>query len=135
MTPKRPITETFHGVTVVDDYRWLEDDKAPEVKAWVGKQNALTRKYLDSIPQRPEIARRVEKLLAEKTVSRYDFQYRGGRVFAQRNAPPKNQSALVVLPRNLDVAKERVVLDPTCSTQRAERQSTFTRLRTTASTS
>ena len=112
MTPKRPITETFHGVTVVDDYRWLEDDKAPEVKAWVGKQNALTRKYLDSIPQRPEIARRVEKLLAEKTVSRYDFQYRGGRVFAQRNAPPKNQSALVVLPSNLDVAKERVVLDP-----------------------
>ena len=112
MTPKRPVTETFHGVAVVDDYRWLEDDKAPEVKAWVGKQNALTRQYLDSIPQRPEIARRVGKLLGEKTVSRYDFQYRGGRIFAQRNAPPKNQSALVVLPRNLDVAQERVVLDP-----------------------
>lgn len=109
---KRPVTETFHGVAVVDDYRWLEDNKAPEVKAWVGRQNALTRNYLDSISQRPEIERRVEKLLAEKTVSRYDFQYRGGRVFAQRNAPPKNQSALVVLPRNLDVAKERVVLDP-----------------------
>ena len=112
LTSKRPVTDTFHGVAVVDDYRWLEDDKAAEVKAWVGKQNALTRKYLDSISQRPEIARRVEKLLAEKTVSRYDFQYRGGRVFAQRNAPPKNQSALVLLPRNLDVAQERTVLDP-----------------------
>ena len=134
MTPKRPITETFHGVTVVDD-RWLEDDKAPEVKAWVGKQNTLTRKYLDSIPQRPEIARRVEKLLAEKTVSRYDFQYRGGRVFAQRNAPPKNQSALVVLPRNLDVAKERVVLDPNVLDPKGRTTIDFTRLRTTASTS
>ena len=36
----------------------------------------------------------------------------GRTSFAQRNAPPKNQSALVVLPRSLDVAKERVVLDP-----------------------
>lgn len=113
VTAKRPVAQTFHGVTVVDDYRWLEDDTAPEVKAWVAQQNALTRKYLDSIAQRPEIARRVEKLLTEKTVNRYGFQYRGGQVFALKSAPPKNQSTLVMLPRSLDVAKERVVLDPT----------------------
>ena len=94
MTPKRPVTETFHGVAVVDDHRWLEDDKAPEVKAWVGEQNALTRTYLDSIPQRPEIARRVEQLLAEKTVSRYDFQYRGDESSHNAMHHSKNQSAL-----------------------------------------
>ncbi len=111
-TPKRPVTETFHGVIVVDDYRWLEDDKSAEVKSWVEKQNALTRKYLDSVPQRPEIARRVEQLLSDNSVTRHTFQYRGGRVFALKNAPPKNQATLVVLPRDLDVAQERVVLDP-----------------------
>jgi prolyl oligopeptidase len=55
---KHPVTETVHGVTIVDDYRWMEEDAAPEVKAWVRQENALTRKILDAVPQRPEIARR-----------------------------------------------------------------------------
>ncbi len=110
---KRPVTETFHGVTVVDDYRWMEDDTSPEVKAWVRDQNALTRKVLDAVAQRPEIARRVGELLRAQTVSRYDFHYRGGVVFAMKFAPPKDQPVLVALPRTLDVASERVVLDPT----------------------
>jgi prolyl oligopeptidase len=110
---KHPVAETLHGVTIVDDYRWMEDDAAPEVKAWVREENALTRKVLDAVAQRPEIARRVGDLLRTRTVSRYDFQYRGGVVFAMKNAPPKDQPALVVLPRMLDVRRERVVLDPT----------------------
>lgn len=80
---KRPVAEIFHGVTVVDDYRWMEDDSSPEVKAWVRDQNALTRKVLDAVAQRPEIARRVDELLRAQTVSRYDFHYRGGVVFAK----------------------------------------------------
>jgi prolyl oligopeptidase len=110
---KRPVTETFHGVTVVDDYRWMEDDSSPEVRAWVRDQNALTRKVLDAVAQRPEIARRVGELLRAQTVSRYDFHYRGGVVFAMEFAPPKDQPVLIALPRTLDVSSERVVLDPT----------------------
>ena len=110
---KQPVTETLHGVTIVDDYRWMEVDNAPEVKAWVGEDNALTRRVLDGVVQRPEIARRVGELLRARTVSRYDFHYRGGVVFALKNAPPKDQAALVVLPATLAVGKERVVLDPT----------------------
>jgi prolyl oligopeptidase len=110
---KRPVAQTFHGVTVVDDYRWMEDDSAPEVKAWVRDQNALTRKVLDAVAQRPEIGRRVGELLRTQTVSRSDFRYRGGVVFAMKFAPPKDQPVLVALPRSLDVSAERVVLDPT----------------------
>ena len=111
--PTRAVSETLHGVTVVDNYRWMEDDAAPEVKAWVREENALTRKVLDAVTQRPEIARRVGELLRTRTVSRYDFEERGGVVFAMKNEPPKNQSALVALPLTLDVGNERVVLDPT----------------------
>jgi prolyl oligopeptidase len=111
--PKRPVVETFHGVAVTDDYRWLEDDAAPEVRAWVGAENALTRRILDAVPQRAEIARRVGELLRAKTVTRHDFRYRGGVVFALRNAPPQDQPSLVVLPATLDLAGERTVLDPT----------------------
>ena len=91
----------------------MEDDATPEVKAWVREENALTRKVLDAVSQRPEIARRVGELLRARTIARYDFHYRGGVVFAMKYAPPKNQPALVVLPADLDVGKERVVLDPT----------------------
>src|SRR5437667_9011893 len=31
-TPQRPVIDRYHGVDVADDYRWLEDDKSPEVK-------------------------------------------------------------------------------------------------------
>jgi len=110
---KRPVAETFHGVTVVDDYRWMEDVGAADVKGWVREENALTRKFLDSVPQHAAIADRVGELLRARTIARFDFRYRGGVVFAMKYAPPKNQSALVVLPLDLDVGKERVVLDPT----------------------
>ena len=32
--PKKPVTDTYHGIQVADDYRWLEDDRDPAVKAW-----------------------------------------------------------------------------------------------------
>ena len=111
-TPKRPVSEEFHGVTVVDDYRWLEDDNSAEVKNWVATQNALARKYFDGIAQRPDIGRRVQQLLGKRTETRFAIRYRGGRVFALKSAPPKNQPVLVVLPASLDVAQEKVILDP-----------------------
>jgi prolyl oligopeptidase len=39
-TPKRPVTDTYHGVKVTDDYRWLEKDADPEVKAWSAPRTA-----------------------------------------------------------------------------------------------
>ena len=98
-------------MAVVDDYRWLEDDASPEVKRWVAEQNALTRRYLDVLPQRPAIAARVGELLRTSPVRRYDFAYRK-RLFALKLHPPKNQPLLVALPASGDVRRERVVLDP-----------------------
>src|SRR4030088_222024 len=37
-TPKRPVTDTYHGVTVVDDYRWLEDDANAEAQRPAGRR-------------------------------------------------------------------------------------------------
>jgi prolyl oligopeptidase len=110
-TPKKAVSETYHGVTVVDDYRWLEDDASPEVKRWVAEQNALSRRYLDAILERPAIAKQVEELLKTAPVRRYDFQYRGKRIFALKVQPPKNQPLLVTLPSSGDTRNERVVLD------------------------
>jgi prolyl oligopeptidase len=110
-TPKQPIKETYHGVTVTDDYRWLEDDASPEVKRWVAEQNAFSRRYLDAIRERPSIAKEVGDLLRTAPVRRYDFHYRGGRLFAMKMQPPKNQPALVALPPSGDVRSEHVIID------------------------
>src|SRR6186713_563186 len=110
-TPKRPVIDRYHGVDVADDYRWLEDDKAEEVKRWIAAQNQLTRRYLDGIPQRADIVQKVAALYKSEPVTRYSFQFRS-RLFAMKRQPPRNQPLLVVLPPNGDTGKERVVLDP-----------------------
>jgi len=110
-TVRKPVVDTYHGVAVSDDYRWLEADDTPDVKAWVAEQNKITRAYLDGIAQRPEIARRASELLRAKTIRRYGFEFRQ-RLFAMKRAPPANQPLLVVLPADGNIAKETVVLDP-----------------------
>ena len=110
-TPRKPVVETYHGVAVTDDYRWLEDDAAPEVKAWIAEQNRIARAYFDGIAQRPEIARRVGELLRARTIRRYGFQLRQ-RLFAMKLAPPANQPMLVALPPDGNIAQESIVLDP-----------------------
>src|SRR5204862_8307956 len=96
---KRPVSDTYHGVAVTDAYRWLEDGSAADVKAWIAAQNQFTRAYLDAIPQRPAIARRVAELMRARVARRYGFAMRG-QLFAMKNAPPNNQPQLVVMPAN-----------------------------------
>jgi len=110
-SPRKPVVDTYHGVAVTDDYRWLEDDNSPDVKAWVADQNRAARAYLDGIAQRPEIARRVSTLLGAKRIRHDDFQFRQ-RLFATKFAPPASQAILVAMPADGNVAKEVVVLDP-----------------------
>ena len=38
-TPKKPVTDTYQGVQVVDDYRWLENSGDPAVRQWAEAQN------------------------------------------------------------------------------------------------
>lgn len=56
--------DEFHGTKVADPYRWLEDDvhESKEVADWVAAQNKLTFGYLNSIPQRSQIEKRLTNL-------------------------------------------------------------------------
>jgi hypothetical protein len=36
---KQPATDDYGGITVKDDYRWMEQFSDPKVKAWAQKQN------------------------------------------------------------------------------------------------
>ncbi|HYJ47345.1 MAG TPA: hypothetical protein VEV81_12100, partial [Pyrinomonadaceae bacterium] len=51
--------DDYHGTSVADPYRWLEDLDSPETKAWVEAENRLTFDYLNQIPERAWIRSRL----------------------------------------------------------------------------
>ncbi len=111
-TAKKPVTNTYHGEAVVDDYQWLEDASDLAVKAWVATQNAFSRAALDALPHRAAIGARLEELYATQTSSYSGLRTRPGILFAMKSQPPKQQSFLVAMD-GPDRVNERVVVDPT----------------------
>lgn len=59
---KQNVIDNYFGTEVADPYRWLEDDTAAKTLEWVDAENAVTNKYLDSIPFRENMRSRLEKL-------------------------------------------------------------------------
>lgn len=111
-TEKKPVTDEYHGVKVVDDYRWLEDAETPAVKAWTEAENRYTRAYLDALPDRPGIQEQLTAWFAKDSPSYGWLKARPGRIFALKFQPPKQQRLLVMLTSVNDTASEKVVLDP-----------------------
>src|SRR5439155_3645694 len=111
-TPLRPVTDTYHGVAVRDDYRWLEKWSDPEVQKWSEAQNAYARSVLDRLPGREAIARRVRELEASPSPEYFALAARGGVLFALKDEPPKQQPFLVALESADNPRSERVLIDP-----------------------
>lgn len=61
-TKKADSVDLYYGTEVKDPYRWLEDDRSPETEAWVIAQNTTTFGYLEKIPFRADLKKRLEKL-------------------------------------------------------------------------
>ncbi|HKA67845.1 MAG TPA: prolyl oligopeptidase family serine peptidase [Actinomycetes bacterium] len=111
-TPKVPVSNTYHGVTVTEDYRWLEDAGADQTRSWTMAQDQRTRSYLENLPGYGAVRRRVEEVLKSESV-RYDAVARASSAyFALKHHPPKQQPFLVVLSSLDDVSDERVLVDP-----------------------
>ena len=110
---KHPVTRHYGNMTFHDDYEWLENANDPAVKAWVEKENALTRSILDAVPARDAIAARLTTLFKSPRTTYSYVQARGGRLFAMKSTPPKEQSSLVVFDSPSDSRSERLVFDPT----------------------
>jgi prolyl oligopeptidase len=58
----KPVTENIHGTTLTDPYRWLEDSKSPETRAWIGQEMKYTEQYLSQVKIRPRIVDELTKL-------------------------------------------------------------------------
>ncbi len=107
-TKKGEVIDTVHGIKIPDPYRWLEDDNAEDTKAWVKAQNDVTFGYLDKIPERDAIKKRLTELW---NYERFGTPFKeGGRYFFSRNDGLQNQSVIYTM-KDLD-DEPRVLLDP-----------------------
>ena len=107
-TRKVEQVDTYHGVAVADPYRWLEDDTSAETAAWVEAQNKVTFGYLERIPFRDAMIKRVKALNDYEKISA-PFR-KGPYVFYSRNAGLQKQSVLYYQ-RGMD-GKPEVLIDP-----------------------
>jgi prolyl oligopeptidase len=100
--------DVYHGRRVPDPYRWLEQESAPDTRTFIEAQNALAQPYLEAIPARDKIKKRLAELW---NYERYTTPVqRGGRYFYLRNDGLQNQSVLYVA--DSLHAPPRVLLDP-----------------------
>jgi prolyl oligopeptidase len=106
-TRTAPVVETLHGVTVADPYRWLEDQAAPETRAWIDAQNAYTAAVIGALPGKDRIERRLAELIKIDVVS-VPFT-RGGRQFYSRRRADQEQAVVYV---KKGEAAEEVLVDP-----------------------
>ncbi len=107
-TRRENIVDTYHGTEIVDAYRWLEDDNSDETAEWVKAQNKVTFAFLESIPARKALTKRLTKLW---DYEKFGVPHKeGNRYFFSKNDGLQNQS-VVYWADSLD-AEPKVLLDP-----------------------
>ena len=102
--------DELHGVKVPDPYRWLEDDvrESKDVASWVEAENKVTFAYLEAIPQREAIKKRLTELW---NYEKYSAPFKsGGRYFYSKNDGLQNQ-AVLYKQDSLD-SEPSVLIDP-----------------------
>ncbi len=106
-TDKINVTDTYFETVVTDPYRWLEDDQSAETKNWVKAENEVTQVYLQQIPFREAIRKKLEKLW---NYEKYSAPFKEGKyTYFYKNDGLQSQS---VLYRQLENAEPEVFLDP-----------------------
>ncbi|WP_293526671.1 prolyl oligopeptidase family serine peptidase [Prevotella sp.] len=103
--------DVYFGEKVADPYRWLEDDMSAQTAEWVDAENAVTRKYLDNIPMRKNILKRLKETANYEKIG-IPFK-RQGKWYVYRNNGLQNQSVLYQMDSpTADASNQRVWLDP-----------------------
>jgi len=102
--------DTYFGTQVKDPYRWLEDDRSEETEAWVKAQNKVTQAYLNKIPYRDKLNKRLTEIWNYEKVSAPFFE--GDYVYFYKNDGLQNQSVLYRYKKGETEAEAKIFLNP-----------------------
>ena len=105
---KQNVIDMYHGVKVVDPYRWMEDSRSEETQKWIKAENSITESYLENIPYREKLKVRLSNIWSFEKRS---IPFRAGDLFFQfRNKGLQDQSILFY--SNKADGDYTVLLDP-----------------------
>jgi prolyl oligopeptidase len=107
-TRKKPVLDSIFGTTVLDNYRWLEDDKSPETEAWVKAENEVTFGYLSKIPYRAQLKDRLTELWNYEKVGTPFIE--GDYTYFSKNNGLQNHSVIYRKKHGADALE--IFLDP-----------------------
>lgn len=107
ITTKGEVVDTYFGTEVADPYRWLEDDRSAETGTWVMEQNSITQGFLENIPYRDKVAKKLENVINYERVSA-PFK-EGEYTYFYKNDGLQNQS---VVYRQKDDSEPQIFIDP-----------------------
>ena len=107
-TRKTAQTDDYFGRKVADPYRWMEDLNSSDVAQWVKAENAITEKYLVTLPMRERFKARITELWNYPKVG---LPFReAGKLFYTKNSGLQRQAPWYMR-ASLD-APEQLVVDP-----------------------
>jgi prolyl oligopeptidase len=103
-----PVVDNYNGTKIPDDYRWLEDAKSPETRAFIDAQNAYTSHYLKLAHIRSQAA---DDLDALEHVSHWTMpMQRGDNYYFMKRLSDEGQSSIYM--RHGWIGKDERLLDP-----------------------
>jgi prolyl oligopeptidase len=109
--PSESVTDVFHGVSVHDPYRNLENVKRADTQKWLGAQADYANAQLSRIPGRDELEKRIEALAKSTGDSvRSVLRMADNRIYYLKRSAGENQFKLVM--RVGSDGAERVLVDP-----------------------
>ena len=112
-TIKKAVIDTLFGTEIIDNYRWLEDDRSEETESWVKAENEVSFNYLSEIPFREQLKRRLTELWNYEKLSAPFIE--GDYTYFYKNDGLQNQN---VIYRKKD-GKETLFLNPNTFSENA----------------
>jgi prolyl oligopeptidase len=105
---KTPVVDDYFGTKLTDDYRWLEDSKSPETRAFIDAENTYTARYFKQARIRPDVA---DSLDALEHVDRWTMPVeRQGSYFFEKRLAGEEQASIYV--RHGWTGKDERLIDP-----------------------
>jgi len=103
-----PVTDKYFGVKIDDNYRWLEDSKSPETRAFIDAQNAYTARYLKAARIRSQAVDDLDSL--ERVATWTAPIERGDNYFFTKRLSDEGQASIYI--RRGWTGKDERLLDP-----------------------
>ena len=103
-----PVPDNYFGTKIPDSYRWLEDAKSPETRAFIDAQNSYSARYLKQARIRPQVVDDLDEL--ENVSDTGTPRERAGSYFFVKRLSGEQQFSIYV--RHGWTGKDERIIDP-----------------------